>query len=121
MLTYSNVNNRKWPSIFAHASIFFSVAVTSIAIPILVFFASEDEIARENAKEAINFHLNLWLYGMIISFLSYITAGLLGLILEPIWFICHWCFSIWAVIYCFRNPDQPFYYPFIVRLLPKQK
>ena len=117
MLTYSNVKNRKWPSISSHASIFFSVVITSIAIPILVFFTSEDEIAKENAKEAINFHFNVWLYGVIIGFVSYMTLGLVGLILGPIWFIYHWGLSSWAVIHCFKNPDRAFYYPFIFRLL----
>ena len=110
------VINRKWISAFAHASIFISTLIISIGIPLFIFLDSEDEIVKENTKEAINFHLNLWLYGAAIALLSFLTFGVIGLILFPIWFIYHWGLSIWAVIHCLKNPYQAFHYPLIFRL-----
>ena len=117
MQANNNLENRKWLSVGSHASIFISASIAAVGIPILIFFVSEDEIVKDNAKEAINFHFNVWLYGSIIAFLSFITLGLLGFILGPIWFFYHWGLSIWAIISCLKNPDRAFHYPFIFRLL----
>jgi hypothetical protein len=113
----SNVDKRKLLSAGSHASIFISALIAAIGIPIAILFISEDSVIKENAKEAINFHFNVWLYGGIVAFLSFITFGLLGFILGPIWFIYHWSFSIWAIIHCLNNPDKPFRYPFIFRVI----
>jgi uncharacterized Tic20 family protein len=110
-------DKRKLLSAGAHASIFISALVASIGIPIGILFVSEDPIVKANAKEAINFHINVWIYGAIIATLSFITLGLLGLILTPLWLLYHWGLSIWAVIHCLNNPDRAFRYPFIFRLV----
>ncbi|WP_235656581.1 DUF4870 domain-containing protein, partial [Fischerella thermalis] len=33
--------------------------LVSIGIPIFILFATNDPVVKENAKEAINFHLNV--------------------------------------------------------------
>lgn len=117
MQTSSDTDKRKLLSAGAHASIFISALIASIGIPIGILFVSEDPIVKENAKEAINFHINVWVYGAIIAVLSFLTLGLLGFILGPIWLLYHWGLSIWAVFHCLNNPDQSFRYPFIFRLV----
>lgn len=106
-------DKRKLLSAGAHASIFISALVASIGIPIAILFVSEDPIVKENAKEAINFHINVWFYGLILVPLSFITFGLAG----AIWWLVHWGLTAWAVFHCLNNPDQPFRYPFIFRLV----
>lgn len=101
----------------SHASIFISSLIASIGIPIAILYVSEDAVVKENATEAINFHFNVWLYGGIIAFLSFITFGLLGFILVPIWLAYHWGLSLWAIVHCLKNPHQAFRYPLIFRLL----
>jgi uncharacterized Tic20 family protein len=113
----SDTDKRKLLSAAAHGSIFISALVASIGIPIAILFVSEDGVVKENAKEAINFHINVWVYGAIIAALSLLTLGLLGFILGPIWFLYHWGLSLWGVFHCLNNPDQPFRYPFIFRLV----
>lgn len=113
----SDTDKRKLLSAGSHASIFISALIASIGIPIAILFVSEDPVVKANAKEAINFHINVWIYGGIIAALSFITFGLLGFILGPIWLLYHWGLSIWAVFHCLNNPDQAFRYPFIFRLL----
>jgi uncharacterized Tic20 family protein len=113
----SDLDKRKLLSAASHASIFISALIASIAIPIAILFVSEDQVVKENAKEAINFHLNVWLIGAIIGFLTFITFGLLGFILTPIWVAYHWGLSMWAIVTCLKKPDQAFRYPFIFRLL----
>ena len=63
-------DKRKLLSTLSHGSIFFSTAIVSIGIPVAVLFVSDDPVVKENAKEAINFHLNVWLYGAILGGLS---------------------------------------------------
>lgn len=110
-------DKRKLLSALSHGSIFFSAAFVSIGIPIAVLFVSDDPVVKDNAKEAINFHFNVWLYEIIIGVLAFFTLGLLGLILGPIFFLVHWGLTILAIVQTLGNPDQPFRYPFIFRLL----
>jgi uncharacterized Tic20 family protein len=112
-----DTDKRKLLSALSHGSIFFSTALVSVGIPIAVLFVSDDPVVKENAKEAINFHFNVWLYGAIIGVLTVLTLGLLGLILGPIFYLVHWGLTILAVFQTLSNPDQPFRYPFIFRLL----
>lgn len=117
MQAESNFDKRKLLSATAHGSVFISALFVSIGIPIAILFVSDDSIVQENAKEAINFHLNVWLVGGVIAVLSFFTFGLLGLILAPIWLLIHWSMSVWAVIQSLQTPDKAFRYPFIFRLV----
>lgn len=112
-----DLDKRKLLSAGSHASIFISALIASIGIPIAILFISEDPVVKENAKEAINFHLNVWLVGGVIAVLSFITLGLLGFILGPIWLVAHWGLTIWAIIHCINRPETAFRYPFIFRLV----
>ena len=111
------VISRQWISAFAHASIFISTLIISVGIPLFLYLDSEDLIVKENTKEAINFHLNIWLIGGIIAVLSFFSFGLAGFILGPIWLLIHWGLSIWAIVQCLKTPDQAFRYPFIFRVI----
>lgn len=110
-------DKRKLLSAASHASIFLSATFVSIAIPLGVLFISEDPVVRENAKEALNFHLNVWLYGGIIAALSFVTLGLVGFVLGPIWLVLHWGLTAWAIYQCLQKPDVAVRYPFIFRPL----
>jgi uncharacterized Tic20 family protein len=118
-----NSDNRKLLSALSHGSIFFSVTLLAIGVPIAILFLSDDPVVKDNSKEAINFHLNVWFLGAIIGgiigFLSFITFGLLGFILGPIigiGFLLHWGLTIWAILQCLSNPDKSVRYPFIFRI-----
>lgn len=113
MQSTSDRDKRKLLSALSHGSIFLSALFVSIAIPIAVWFISEDPVVKENAKEALNFHLNVWLYGLLLIPLSFITFGLAG----GLWWLVHWGMTIWAISKCLNTPEQPVRYPFIFRPL----
>jgi uncharacterized Tic20 family protein len=110
-------DKRKLLSALCHGSIFFSSLVVSVAIPIAVLLVSDDPVVKESAKEAINFHINVWLYGVIVGALVFLTLGLLGLILVPIFYLFHWVPPILAILQSLGNPNQSYRYPFIFRLV----
>ena len=116
MQTESSLDKQKLLSALAHGSVFISALVISIGIPIAILSVSEDTVIQDNAKEAINFHLNIWLIGGIIAIMSFFSFGLAGFILGPIWLVVHWGLSIWAVVQCLQTPDLSFRYPFIFRV-----
>ncbi|NJO40497.1 MAG: DUF4870 domain-containing protein [Cyanobacteria bacterium CRU_2_1] len=113
MRTTYDSDKRKLLSSISHGSIFLSGLVLSVGIPIAILFASDDPVVKDNAKEAINFHFNVWLYGIILIPLSFITFGLAG----GIWWLVHWGLTTWAIVHCLNHSEQPFSYPFIFRLL----
>lgn len=105
-------DKRKLLSILAHGSIFISATFISILIPIAILNISDDPVVKDNAREAINFHFNVWLYGIVLVPLSFITFGLAN----GIWLLIHWGLTAWAIFHCLNTPDQLFRYPFIFRL-----
>jgi uncharacterized protein len=117
MQTESNLDKKKLLSALAHGSAFISVLGLSIGIPIAILTVSEDSTIKDNAKEAINFHLNIWLVGAIIGVMSFFSFGLAGFVLLPIWLVTHWGLSIWAIAQCLQTPDQVFRYPFIFHIV----
>ncbi|HEY9658912.1 MAG TPA: DUF4870 domain-containing protein [Allocoleopsis sp.] len=113
MQSTSDTDKRKLLSAASHASIFLSGLLISVGVPIAILMISDDPVVKENAKEAINFHFNVWFWGLILIPLSFITLGLAG----GLWWLVHWGLTIWAIVHCLNTPDQPFRYPFILRLL----
>lgn len=109
-----DVDKRKLLSGLSHGSIFLSSLVFSVGIPIAILFVSDDPIVKQNAKEAINFHLNVWLYGVIFGLLCLV---LIGFPLLAILFVVHWTLPVIAIVRCLGTPDQVYHYPFIFRLL----
>lgn len=109
-------DKRKLLSAISHGAIFFSTTLVSVGIPIAVLFVSDDPIVKENAKEAINFHLNVWFWALVIGVLVTISFGLL-FPLAGLGFLIHWGLTILAIVKVLSNPDESFRYPFIVRLL----
>jgi uncharacterized protein len=106
-------DKRKLLSLLCHGAIFFSLSMISIGVPIAVLLVSDDPVVKDNAKEAINFHLNVWVYGVILIPLSFVTFGLAGLI----GFVVHWGLTIMALLHVLENPNIPYRYPFIFRLV----
>jgi uncharacterized protein len=106
-------DKRKLLSLLCHGAIFLSTLLFSIGVPIAVLLVSDDPVVKDNAKEAINFHFNVWFYGLILVPLSFVTFGLAGLI----GFVLHWGLTIMAVLHILQDPNQPYRYPFIFRLV----
>jgi hypothetical protein len=106
-------DKRKLLSLLCHGAIFFSTLGLSIGAPIAVLFLSDDPVVKENATEAINFHLNVWLYALILVPLSFVTLGLAGFI----GFVLHWGLTIMAILQVLQNPNIAYRYPFIFRIV----
>ncbi|MFB2923202.1 MULTISPECIES: DUF4870 domain-containing protein [Aerosakkonema] len=109
-----DTDKRKILSALCHGSIFFSLAFVSVGIPIAVLFVSDDPVVKDNAKEALNFHFNVWIYGIIFGVL---TIVLIGFLLLGILQIVNFVLPIFAILQCLSDPEQPYRYPFIFRFL----
>lgn len=108
------IDKRKLLSALAHGSIFFSALVVSVGVPIVILFITEDEITKENAKEALNFQLNLFVYGIVFAIL---TVILIGFVLLGILGIISFVMPIISIIQVLNNPETVYKYPFIFRVI----
>jgi uncharacterized Tic20 family protein len=118
-----DTTQRKILSALSHGAIFFSTGFVFIGIPIAILLVSNDPVVKENAKESINFHFNVWLYGIICAFIFGILALItFGLLIPLLWlvlglgFLLHWGLTVAAIMGVLTNPETPFRYPFIFRL-----
>lgn len=123
MQTTYNPDKRRLLSCLSHGAIFLSTTMLSIGVPIAINLLTDDPVIKANAKESINFHLNVWfwatLIGVPIAILSFLTFGIGGILFFPVvafGFLLHWGLTIWALLSCIGKPDEPFRYPFIFRL-----
>lgn len=108
-----NSDKRKLLSALSHGSIFFSALVVSVGLPIAILLVSDDPVVKENAKEAINFHFNVWLYGIIFGVLCFVLIGYPLLVILG---IVSLIMPILAILKCLGTPGQSYRYPFIFRL-----
>jgi uncharacterized Tic20 family protein len=104
---------RKAVSALCHGAIFFSSTIISIGIPIAVLLLTEDSVVKENAKESLNFYMNLYLYAIIFALLLLVAIGFPLLILL---LLASFVIPIIAIIKVLDVPDRPYHYPFIFRL-----
>lgn len=109
-----NADQRKLLSALCHGAIFFSSMVVSIAIPLVILFTTDDSVVKANARESLNFHINLYIYGLVAAMLTIILIGIpLLFVLALISFVM----PIIALVKVLDSPDQPYRYPFIFRLV----
>lgn len=109
-----DLSTRKLLSALCHGAIFFSSLIISIGIPIAVLLLSNDAVVQENARESINFHINLFLYGIIFALLVLVGIGIILLI--GLWVVSI-LMPIVAIVQSASNPDKPYRYPFIWRVV----
>lgn len=109
----NDLEQRKLLSALCHGAIFFSSTVVSIGIPLAIFLTSNDPIVKENAKESLNFHINLYIYLLIFALLVFVVIGLALLVLLG---LISFIMPIIALIKVLDNPNQSYRYPFIFRL-----
>lgn len=110
----SDLNQVKLLSALCHGAIFFSATLLSVGIPLVILFTTDDSVVKANARESLNFHINLYIYAIIFSFLIFLVIGIPLLVgLGIVSFIL----PIMALVKILDDPSQPYRYPFIFRLI----
>lgn len=105
---------RKLLSGLSHGSIFLSGALISIGIPIAIYFISDDSLVKDNAREALNFHLNVWIYTLIFGILTFVLIG--WPLLWILWLVSFLA-PIFAIFKVLGDGSAVFRYPFIFHFL----
>ncbi|MEL7353027.1 MAG: DUF4870 domain-containing protein [Cyanobacteria bacterium P01_A01_bin.116] len=114
METTFDSDKRKILSVASHASIFLSQLVLSAGIPLAILLLSDDSVTKENAKEALNFHFNMWLYSVLLIIPA---ALIIGLPLVALLGLVQIIMPIFAILSSVTAPNTAFRYPFIFRPL----
>ncbi|NCT42630.1 MAG: DUF4870 domain-containing protein [Microcystis aeruginosa G11-09] len=114
MVMSEDLTKKRLLSVACHASIFLSATLVSVGIPLAIYFISDDETVKENAKEAFNFHLNMWLYYLIAGILVWV---LIGYLLLAILGVVNIVLPILAILQVWKDAYKVFRYPFIFRVL----
>ncbi|MGB3509066.1 MAG: DUF4870 domain-containing protein [Microcoleaceae cyanobacterium] len=109
-----DTDKRKILSALCHGAIFFSATIVSVGIPIAILFLTDDTVVKESAKESLNFHINIYIYGAIFGILTWLIIGIPLLILLGIFSLV---MPIIAILNVMSNPNKSYRYPFIFRLV----
>jgi uncharacterized protein len=118
----SGSGKRKLFSIVCHGSIFLGSLLVTSAIPLVVLLLFDDPVIKATAKETLNYHFNIWLYGAITVGLGAFFHALI--ITIPLAWLIGGIFTlftlippIFGILATLNNPNEPYRYPFIWRLL----
>jgi len=96
---------------FCHLSLLLSIG---LILPLVVYLVKKQDspLTAEHAKEALNFHISIYIYAIISVFLSLLLIGIPLLIAISIGSI------VCAIIACFKASEGQFYrYPLTLRLV----
>ncbi|NES19347.1 MAG: DUF4870 domain-containing protein [Symploca sp. SIO3E6] len=107
-------DKRKLLSALSHGAIFVSTLWVSVLLPLGILLVSDDPVVKENARESLNFHFNIWLYEIIFGALAFILIGWPFLIVV---ILASWVMPVLAIIKIFANANESYRYPFIFHLL----
>ena len=110
----SQQEQRKLLCLLAHSSIFFSSTVVPVLIPLVLLFVIEDDVVISNAKEVLNFHFSVWIYGVCFGLLIFVVIGFPLLILLA---ITTWVMPIFAILKIANKRDYIYRYPLAIHLL----
>ena len=64
-----DTDKRKILSALCHGAILFSATIVSVGIPIAILLIIDDSVVKDNAKESLNFHINIYIYAFIFGIL----------------------------------------------------
>jgi len=109
-----DVAQRKVLSALSHGALFFSSTVVSIGIPIAIMFVSEDPVVKENAKESLIFHINLYIYAAVFALLILIAIGIPLLVML---LVVSFIMPLIAMLRVLDQPNRPYRYPYIFRFI----
>ena len=118
----SNSGKRKLFSLLCHSSIFLGSLIIPSAIPLAILLLFDDSVIKETARETLNYHFNIWLYfaisaGLGVFLTALIITAPLAWIIGMAFFLFHWIPPIFGILATLNNPNEPYRYPFIWRLL----
>jgi uncharacterized protein len=118
----SGSGKRKLFSLICHGSIFLGSLLVTSAIPLVILLLFDDPVIKATAKETLNYHFNIWLYFAISGALGFLFTALivtipLAWLVGGLFFLFHWIPPIFGILATLSNPNEPYRYPFIWRLL----
>lgn len=114
MVNSLDPGQRRLLSLLCHISALFSVLVVSIGVPIAIYLMTDDAVVKENARESLNLHLNIFALGIVFGILCIILVGFLLLWILGIIAVI---LPILAIIRTLADPNRPARYPLIFRLI----
>ena len=107
----SSTNDRLW-NVLCHLSIWLGVG---IILPLIVYLVTKDDAESTiplHAKETLNFHISMYIYGFI-SFM--LIAVAIGLVLLPLIGIATAILSVVGAVKA--SNEEVYQYPFTIRLV----
>jgi hypothetical protein len=113
MQSIEDPGTRKILSAVSHGSIFLNTTILSAGIPVAILLISNDSVIKANAKEAINFHINMWFWWTVAIILAWVLIGIPMLVVLG---IVNFLMPIWAIFHSIAKPNTAFRYPLILRL-----
>lgn len=97
--------------IFCHLSLLLGIG---FLLPLIVYLVKKNDspATAEHAREALNFHISVYLYGIICFFLIFVA---IGVVLLPLLGLASAVLAIVAAIKA--SEGKPYRYPLTIRLV----
>jgi hypothetical protein len=104
-------NDKIW-SMFCHLSVFLGIGILLVPLVIYLAMKDESEYVAANAREALNFHISVMIYGVCCILLCLVFIGI------PLLIILGLSMYILAIVATIKASDGGCYrYPLTLRLI----
>lgn len=110
-LPTSPTSDEKLWIMLCHLSLLLGVG---LILPLVVYFVKKQDspLTAEHAKEALNFHISIYIYAFVSVLLSFVLIGI------PLLIAISFGSIVCAIIACIKASEGQFYrYPLILRLV----
>jgi uncharacterized Tic20 family protein len=112
---------RQW-ALFAHLSALAALVIGFNWLgPLIIYLVKKDAdpFIRDHAKEALNFNLSVFLYGVVGAILTFVLILILiGLLLIPVLIALAIAWVVFVIIAAVKaNRGEPYRYPLTIRFV----
>ena len=94
--------------------------IGSVIGPLVIWLIKKDEIPEvdRHGKEALNFNISVFIYGIVLVMLTFVSFGFGGLLTMPLGFAL-WVFHLVCVIMASvkASKGEEYQYPLCIRLI----
>lgn len=100
-----------------HAAALASPTIVVLGAPIGILLISDDPLVRDSAKEALNFTISIYLWGVAFGALMFTLIGIPAAILGffGLWVVSS-IFPLIAIVSVCADPEKRYRYPLTLRI-----
>ena len=118
----AGAEERQW-AMFAHLASLTGLVtggIGNVVGPLVVWLIKKESMpfVDDQGKEALNFNITVWIIGLALMILTFVTLGLAVILTVPLGICVFIAWLVLTIVACMKtNEGETYRYPFTLRLI----